>query len=91
MSHIANVLQKPSNQNDVEKNHKPFMTVTSYVAMVTFYNFSIKHEFESSIQTLRRHMKDINLCVKFTILERCLHINDHPRSTVFHTPLASTK
>ena len=32
-----------------------------------------QNEFESSKDTLWCHMKDTALCVKFTILERCLH------------------
>ena len=77
MPYIANISQRPFNQNDVEKTHAvPTANVTSYFVMVTcFKNFSFKDEFESSNDTLWCYMKDTNLrtCINLTILERCLH------------------
>ena len=53
--------------------------------MVTCYNFNFKHEFESPKDTLWYYMKDTNLCIKFTILERCLHyLMITPRIKLFH-------
>ena len=75
MSYIYKRITKIFNQNHVDKNSHavPAMNVTSYVAMVTCLNFSFKHEFESSKDTLWCYMKETNLCIKLTILERCLH------------------
>ena len=49
------------------------MRVTSYVAMVTCYHFNFKHEFKSPKDTLWCYKKDINVYLKFTVLEKCLH------------------
>ena len=51
----------------------PTMNVTSHIAMEKCYNFNFKHEFECSKYTFWCYMEDTNLCIKFTILERCLH------------------
>ena len=49
------------------------MNVTSYVAMVKCSNFNLKHEFGNLKDSLLCYMKDTNLCIKFTSLERYLH------------------
>ena len=79
-------LQRPSNQNDVEKftrrTHHERDVICCY-GNVSSFNF--KHEFESSKDTLWCYMKDTNLCIKCNILERCLHyLMIIPRTIAFY-------
>ena len=70
MFYIANVLQRPSNQNDVEKIH---INMTSY---------SVKIQFERPKDIPWCYKKDTNLCIKFTRKVFAL-LHDHPSYSNF--------
>ena len=74
MSHIANILQRPSTK----------MTSTNFTHrthhernVICYYSNVLKFLFQTWVESLKDtlwcYMKDTYLCIKFSILERCLH------------------